>query len=246
VLNEGGRGVSEHDWVTSESPEAMLLMAEPIASKRKLRLLVCACCRGIWPALCRIPEVAEGVEIAERHADGLASAEQLGRAHAQIVALRGQGLAVGRLAKQDPDRYETLRCGEAACGPLTAGGLGMWLLWEGLFWRPGEASERRLAGLFRDLFDNPFRPSPLSADVLSWQGGTVAALARAASDERRMPEGTLDPAALAVLADALEDAGGGADAAFVAHLREPGARHYRGCWVVDRLLGKGSVRKLPG
>jgi hypothetical protein len=41
---------------------------------------------------------------------------------------------------------------------------------------------------------------------------------------------------LAVLADALEEAGC-ADADILSHLRGPGP-HVRGCWVVDLLLGK--------
>jgi hypothetical protein len=51
-----------------------------------------------------------------------------------------------------------------------------------------------------------------------------------------MPSGHLDPARLAVLADALEDAGC-ADADLLGHLRGPGP-HIRGCWAVDLLLGK--------
>jgi hypothetical protein len=41
---------------------------------------------------------------------------------------------------------------------------------------------------------------------------------------------------LAELADALQDVGCD-DAAFLAHCREPG-EHARGCWVVDKILGR--------
>ena len=41
---------------------------------------------------------------------------------------------------------------------------------------------------------------------------------------------------LAVLADAVEEAGG-TDAALLGHLRGAGP-HVRGCWAVDALLGK--------
>ena len=54
---------------------------------------------------------------------------------------------------------------------------------------------------------------------------------------RSLPAGTLDPARLAVLADALEDAGC-TDAGLLGHLRGPGP-HVRGCWAVDLLIGKG-------
>jgi hypothetical protein len=50
------------------------------------------------------------------------------------------------------------------------------------------------------------------------------------------PQGTLDPARLAVLADALEEAGC-TDPDILSHLRGTGP-HVRGCWVIDLLLGK--------
>jgi hypothetical protein len=91
--------------------------------------------------------------------------------------------------------------------------------------------------LLRDLFANPFRPAPaLDASWLIWQGGTVTQLARAAYDERRLPEGTLDPARLAVLADALEDAGCG-EVEILGHLRGS-VVHVIGCWALDLVLSK--------
>jgi hypothetical protein len=41
-----------------------------------------------------------------------------------------------------------------------------------------------------------------------------------------------------ILADALQDAGC-EDAQILAHCRDAGAAHVRGCWVVDLVLGKG-------
>jgi hypothetical protein len=43
--------------------------------------------------------------------------------------------------------------------------------------------------------------------VLQWNGGTAARLAQAAYEQRSLPDGRLDKARLAVLADALEEAG---------------------------------------
>jgi hypothetical protein len=60
------------------------------------------------------------------------------------------------------------------------------------------------ARLLRDLFGNPFRLVVLDP---AWLSPGVLALARAAHDERVMPSGELDGARLAVLADALEEAG---------------------------------------
>ncbi|MGL4554267.1 MAG: hypothetical protein ACRC33_24145 [Gemmataceae bacterium] len=64
----------------------------------------------------------------------------------------------------------------------------------------------------------------------------ILPLARAACADRLLPAGTLDPARLAVLADALEEAGASGD--LLAHLRSSGP-HVRGCWALDLVLGRG-------
>jgi hypothetical protein len=91
--------------------------------------------------------------------------------------------------------------------------------------------------LIRDVFGNPFRPAPIFDTAwLAWQEGAVANLARAAYDERKLPAGRLDAARLALLADALEDAGC-TNADLLGHLRGPGP-HVRGCWALDLALGR--------
>jgi hypothetical protein len=99
------------------------------------------------------------------------------------------------------------------------------------------AEQSDQAALLRDLFGTPFRPVALDPSWLAWEGGTVVRLAQAAYDNRKLPEGHLEPDRLAVLADALEDAGC-THADLLGHLRSPGP-HVRGCWAVDLLLGKG-------
>jgi hypothetical protein len=95
----------------------------------------------------------------------------------------------------------------------------------------------RLAGLLYDLFGNPFRPTPAANSAwLAWNGGTVPRLAAVAYEERDLPSGHLDAGRLAVLADALEDAGCG-EAELLGHLRGPGP-HVRGCFALDVLLEK--------
>src|SRR5262249_34584958 len=90
--------------------------------------------------------------------------------------------------------------------------------------------------LAHDLIGNPFRPAALERAWLTWNDGAVKELARATYEHRVLPSGMLDTARLAVLADALEG-GGCADEAVLAHLRRAGL-HVRGCWVIDRILGK--------
>jgi hypothetical protein len=92
-----------------------------------------------------------------------------------------------------------------------------------------EVARMRVAA-FRDVFGNPFRPCTLAP---AERNPAVVALAQAAYDERLLPSGNLDPHRLAVLADALEEAGASGD--LVAHLRFPGP-HVRGCFAVDLCL----------
>jgi hypothetical protein len=94
-------------------------------------------------------------------------------------------------------------------------------------------SWRIAPALFREFFGNPFRP--LNFDP-GWRTADVLNLAQPAYEHRILPSGHLDNARLAVLADALEDAGC-TDTAILKHLRSPGP-HVRGCWPVDLILGK--------
>jgi hypothetical protein len=93
--------------------------------------------------------------------------------------------------------------------------------------------------LVRDLFC-PFLRGGVPVEWLHWNDGCVRKLAQAAYENRVMPAGTLDTAILAILADALEEAGC-TEPLILGHLRGPGP-HVRGCFVVDALLG--SARPL--
>jgi hypothetical protein len=97
-----------------------------------------------------------------------------------------------------------------------------------------EAEQAVQATLLRCIFGNLFRPVSLDP---GWRRPPVVSLARAAYKGRVMPEGTLSADRLAVLADALEDAGC-TNPDLLSHLRGPG-RHVRGCFAVDLLIGKG-------
>jgi hypothetical protein len=90
-----------------------------------------------------------------------------------------------------------------------------------------------VVALFREVAGNPFRPVAVDP---AWRAPSVGTLAQTTYEERELPSGHLDLARLAVLADALEEAGC-TDEAILTHLRSPGP-HVRGCWVLDRLLAK--------
>jgi hypothetical protein len=76
----------------------------------------------------------------------------------------------------------------------------------------------------------------LSPAWFTWGSGTVRHLAEAAYQNRVLPSGGLEPARLAVLGDALLDAGCPAEHYLIRHLRGPGP-HVRGCYAVDCCLG---------
>jgi hypothetical protein len=103
--------------------------------------------------------------------------------------------------------------------------------------RAKAAELRAQCDLLRDIFGNPFRPSPpLPPAVTAWNDGTVRGIAEGIYEDRQLPAGTLDTARLAILADALLDAGCD-DEALIAHCRSEGP-HARGCWAVDWILSK--------
>jgi len=105
---------------------------------------------------------------------------------------------------------------------------------EAELWPLYDEAEAEVCRLIREVYGNPFVPCLVTDAVRRWESGTVERLAKSAYDER-LPDGTLDLARLAVLADALQDAGCG-EGSLVDHLRAPGP-HYRGCWAVDAVLG---------
>jgi hypothetical protein len=96
--------------------------------------------------------------------------------------------------------------------------------------------ERAHCSLLRDVVGNSFEASNAQPSSRRASSNAILKLAQSGYEERRLPEGTLDPARLAVLADALGEAGC-TDAEILGHLRGPGP-HVRGCWAVDRIRGK--------
>ena len=218
--------MTEQEWLACPDPTPMLEFLRGKASERKLRLFACAFGRAVRDS--QHQPGPSTVAVGERYADGLASDQELAterrkwacwpeeRGPVAPSAYDGAWEAVDSLTRyervwrHDPDSYSCI---------------------------PADAVLRRLALLLRDIFGNPFRPSPpLPAAILVWNDGTIRRLAEGIYEERQMPERTLDTARLAVLADALEEAGCD-NAEILSHCREPGP-HVRGCWPLDLVLGK--------
>jgi hypothetical protein len=230
----------------------------PPASARKLRLFACACCRRVWDWIFD-PYARRAVEMTERFIEGEVWAEALAAVRSAAEGMYQRGLlsrdwdgevaaiATALAPEWNPNNWPSV---QSVCRYTVqaAGGRGELPVWKnpGLFTeerrRIKELRQREeaaaLCAVVREVVGNPFRPAPaVAGDWLAWNGGTVPRLARAAYEDRDLPAGTLAPARLNLLADALEDAGC-ADSEMLGHLR--GSRpHVRGCWAVDLLLGKG-------
>src|SRR5262245_16222692 len=70
------RPMTEQEWLACTDPRAMLKQVRFRSHKRKSRLFAVACCRCVWRLL--VDERSrEAVEVAERHADGQATDEEL-------------------------------------------------------------------------------------------------------------------------------------------------------------------------
>jgi hypothetical protein len=226
--------MDEQEWLACTDPDGMLKFVRN-PSQRKLRLFACACCRRVWHLLTD-ERSRSAVEVMERFADGMAS--ELERQAAQEAAQ-----AVWDPGEEDEADLENAPAW--AADMLIRGQIiGDQWVFRGEAWASivtesaQERANREIANraqciLLRDIFGNPFRPG--SRWVVR-RSPAVPALAKAAYEERILPAGYLGPDCLAVLADALEDAGC-SDAEILGHLRGPGP-HVRGCWAVDLLLGK--------
>jgi hypothetical protein len=241
--------MTEAEWRACADLQMMLESLRGTARIRKLRLFACACCRRIWHRL-NHSAYTRAVELAERFADGKATREQLNEASSAAAEAanpypeEGEDDPAGWAGSYAASTRGTdcgLRCAVACCKS------GSWE--ERVFFleeRVGALENRSssldtslsraASSLLREVFGKPSCPAPLDPAWLTWRDGTIPKLAQAIYEDREHPSGHLDNHRLAVLADALEDAGC-TDADILAHCRESGP-HVRGCWVVDLLGGK--------
>jgi hypothetical protein len=231
--------MTEAEWLACTYTQPMLDFLQGRASDRKLRLVACACCRRI-EQLYLNEQRRDLLEVLETWANGMRTAHDV-------------GTAIGAaLSGWEPEREREVVLRELIADSLLpfidnshspfelASVVSVCARSAVAFGRIPYAVENLIVEgqqqllLIRDIFGNPFRPITLDP---GWRSSTAVNLAQAAYDERILPSGELEPARLAVLADALEDAGC-ADASILGHLRGPGP-HVRGCWALDLILGKG-------
>jgi hypothetical protein len=221
-------------------PQSLLDYLKGQATERKLRLFAAACARRLWPLL--EERVRQGVELAERVADGQAPADRLA---AGLRAARSGMTAAQKQLKEKAARYA------AGCAYTTV----HWAMRKQMTtadalraaqaaeWAAGHAAKAAAARndrtadplapmvdqtaqaeMIHCLFGNPFRPVVFDP---AWRTSAVRALAQTIYDER-------DFGRMKRLATLLQQAGC-KDKEILAHCRHKG-EHVRGCWVVDLLL----------
>jgi hypothetical protein len=218
--------MTEAEWVACTEPEPMLEFLRGKSSDRKLRLFACACCRHVWDRL-QSGYSHDAVEATEQIVDGLAQGDDiraLYRIRGEIIWAEGGRWANSiafSLATPLKDSWERGR--EVAWETAALGG------------RKKERHHQAI--LVLDIFGNPFCPVSLDPAWLTWKDGTIPKMAQVIYQDRHMPAGQLDPDRMAILGDALEDAGC-SDPDILGHCRGPGP-HVRGCWLIDLILGKG-------
>lgn len=182
-----------------------------LVSKRKLRLLACACCRRWWDSL--TPVSKELLLLAERHADKKAKSKSLPSNDGQLRHLDRLSRAVHEAAYRHDNPAVLI---DAVCHAQTAMDV------------PEDEYEKAIheegnaqLELVRHIVGNPFRPYPITG---RWPSDAIR-LANAIYNGQDCGF---------ALHDALLEAG---HPELAEHFRQEQS-HPKGCWVVDLVLGK--------
>lgn len=232
-------GVDAESWRRCDRLHEMYEIAAGRAGPRKLRLFAAACCRRVLPWL-PAPLARAALDVAERHADGAASDDEL--AAAELAAFASYALERERpaveLDGQPPWSRQALMA-TRALSLLSAQGLYQALDCaaharmvppgpHGRLWEAEQAEEAAQCELLREVLG----PAAAPRFDAAWPLANGLAARRLA--EVIYAEGAWE--LMPILGDALEEAGC-AEEEILGHARgEKG--HVRGCWVVDLVLGR--------
>ncbi len=235
--------MTEQQWMECRKPEPMLKYALGKSSDRKLRLYAVACIHQI-PLKFADNLLQRAIQVAEQYVDGLATERELHivhKAHEEsmsgcfgklpyLVKIAGWNLTWNKFIEDRADWSSTENANAVAASRVL---WSMSNLSAGLVASDSSVevpisirSTGIRAELFRDLFGNPFRPITLNP---TWLTPTVKQLAALIYEERQFDK-------MPLLGDALEEAG--CDLEEVLQHCRGGGEHVRGCWVVDKVLGK--------
>ena len=227
--------MTEAEWSICTDPTTMLASILPIASDRKLRLFAVACCRRTSnDLLVESKSCRDAVDVGELFADDLATLKNFDRAHGACVHFAGSFAFSHAPAVAS---YANLKEIVVQVPGMITGAI-IELIEENCadpeteaFWRGKIPVERSAqAALLRDIFhDHVFSPPAIEHAWLAWNHDTIPKLAQGIYHDCQFDR-------LPVLADALEEAGC-TNTDILNHCRGEGL-HFRGCWVVDLILGK--------
>jgi hypothetical protein len=248
--------MTHEEWLACDDWRPMIELLAGKSSERKHTLYVCAGLRCVWDALYS-DSSRQAVEIAELAADGKATKDQIddakygaesptfGHDFEPIPVRRyvGNGnydagvrrlLAMKVYTEADLQGEQWLGGSPAALRLQNAAHIAYHCLYlieerldEHLLEHLTKQPDWPGGALVREVFGNPFRHFTADPRWLSWNNGTIPAIARGIYDDRafdRMP----------ILADALEESGCPATEMIV-HCRQSNG-HVRGCWAIDALL----------
>jgi hypothetical protein len=230
--------MTEQEWLTATEPGPMIrgALAEKVW-ERKPNLFQVACCRRAWHLLTD-ERSRQLLKVAERFADGNATEEDLEEATVAAQDAQSEAVESGLGPEHahsvvlllDIGNPEEVAWTVAAClADASDAGQKFGKDWTTLH----QNEQRSQSRLLHDIFGNPFRPIDLDR---SWLTQAATSLAQAIYDDRLLPSGLFDNQRMAILADALEEAGCD-NADILDHLRG-GGDHVRGCWVIDSILDK--------
>jgi hypothetical protein len=245
------RAGTEEDWLSARGPRDLLgqlfwlnEQGRICTSERKRCLFQVACLRRVRHVF-RDERSRVAVDDIEQYAEGLITHEELfQRGSSTVNPPNPDNLSEVPKEACSPEQLRVSYAWDAleVAGPQAHGIYNFQDAHEGtetVTWSAAQAvtkpeeEEEVQARLLRDIFGNPFRPVVLDPALPTT---AVTSLARAAYEECALPTGELDQTRLAVLADALEEAGC-TEQTILGHLRGPGL-HVRGCWLVDLVLAK--------
>jgi hypothetical protein len=241
--------ILEWQWFANRDPEPMLrfLGSRPAEKAgdcsrglgRKLRLFTFGCCRRVRHLASR--RAQEALAVFERLLEEAVSDEELRGAHeaartartnkrpapggeSQATCALSRASSAGPISELDACAVAAAKEAEVAAAvaaEMAAKGA------TAAYRVAGSAERAYQVSLVHDIFGNPFQPIVISPE---WRTTTAVALAQQMYESR-------DFSAMPILADALQDAGCYNDD-ILNHCRNPEQVHHRGCWVVDRILGK--------
>jgi hypothetical protein len=207
----------EAKWLEVGDPARVLRGLGEQVTPRKLHLFACACCRHMHTLLPGLPYLSV-LDVAERYVHG---PELLRDCRAGLEAPGSDVPALWAFEAIDSlCRYQLEAAREHAARAVRDQARG----------RDWSAAMKQQVVILCDILGHLLHPAALiDARWLHWSDGTVRKMAEAIYQDNTFAD-------VPILADALEDAGC-EDAAILHHCRAK-MRHYRGCWVVDALLGK--------